>query len=65
MHTKERREGEYGGIRGEYRLRRNGATQLATCCTMCKSGLVGIGQERFENGGSVLGRHPGKGYTGS
>ena len=36
----------------------------ATCCTMCKRGLVGIGHERFENSGSVLGRHPGIGYTG-
>ena len=42
----------------------NGATQSATCCTMCKSGGVGIGHERFENVGSVLGRHPGRGYTG-
>ena len=25
---------------------------------------MGIGHERFENGGSVLGRHPGRGYTG-
>ena len=24
----------------------------------------GIGHERFENSGSVLGGHPGKGYTG-
>ena len=30
----------------------------ATCCTMCKRGRVGIGHERFENSGSVLGRHP-------
>ena len=26
---------------------------------------MGIWQERFENVGSVLGRHPGRGYTGS
>ena len=43
----------------------NGATQLSTCCTMCKRGLVRTGQERFENGGSVLGRHPGRGCTGA
>jgi len=30
----------------------NGATQSATCCTICKEGWVGIGHERFEN--SVL-----------
>ena len=30
----------------------------------CVKGLVGIGHERFENGGSVLGRHPAKVYTG-
>ena len=53
----------------------NGATQSATCCTMCK-GLqtsVGIGHVRFENSGSDLNRHPGlfsldcrqcRGYTG-
>ena len=43
----------------------NNATQSATCCTMCKRGSVRIGHERFENGDSVLGRHPGRGYTGS
>ena len=31
----------------ECRLRGNGATQSATCCTMCKSVSVGIGHERF------------------
>ena len=47
---------------GECRLRGNGATQSA----QCMKGLVAIGQERFENGGSILGRHavPGRGYTG-
>ena len=43
---------------GECWLRENGATQSATCCTMCKRGWVQIGHERFENGGSVLGRYP-------
>ena len=23
-----------------------------------------VGHKKFENGGSVLGRHPGRGYTG-
>ena len=46
-------------------LRGNGATQWASCSTMSKRGWVGIGHERFENSGSVLGQHPGRGYTGS
>ena len=25
---------------------------------------MGTGHERFENGGRILGRHPGRGYTG-
>jgi len=31
---------------------------------MCESGAVGIGLKRYENDGSVLDRHPGRGYTG-
>ena len=74
------RKGEAGGegwvwrnLRGggrKFWLLGNGATQSATCCTMCKRSWVGIGHERFENSGSVLSRHPGlfsldyKGYTG-
>ena len=34
----------------------NGVTQSARCCTMCTRGSVGIGHERFENIGSILGR---------
>ena len=34
-----------------------GATQSATCEKRLS------GHERFENGGSVLGLHPGRGYT--
>ena len=34
----------------------NGATQSATCCTMCKRGQMGIEHEIYENGCSVLGR---------
>jgi len=44
---------------GKCWLRGNGATQSAICCTMCESGWVGIGHERFGNVGSVLGRHSG------
>ena len=32
---------------------------------MCKKGRVRIRHERFEYGGRVLGRHPGRAYTGS
>ena len=51
-------------------LRGNGATQSETCYTICKRGWVVIGHERFENSGSVLGRHLGfcsldyRGYRG-
>ena len=31
---------------------------------MCKRGCVWIRHEGFENDDSVLGRHPGRGYTG-
>ena len=43
----------------------NGATQSATCCSMQKRGWVGIERERFGDGGSVLGQHLDRGYTGS
>ena len=64
---KKRREvkWEHGRICGEEeRNADNSATQSAMCCTMCKRCWAGIGHERFENDGSVLGRHPGRGYTG-
>ena len=71
VHMRERRGWgevrEWSNLRiggGECWLRVNGATQSATCCTMCISGWVGIGRERFGNVGSVWGRHPGRGYTG-
>ena len=44
-------------------IRVNDATLSATCCTICKMGWLGIGHERFDNVGSVLGRYPGRGYT--
>ena len=50
-------------ISREFWLRENGVTQPATCCTMWRKGWVGIGHKRFMNSGSVLGRHPGRGYT--
>ena len=43
---------------GNADYRGNGATQLATCCTMYKKGRVGTGHDRFENGGSILGSIP-------
>ena len=52
---------EFEGRRRGLLTMENGATQSATCCAMCKRVLVGIGHERFENGCSVLGRHPGRG----
>jgi len=57
---------ERGNLRGggECLLIGNSAPQSAACCTMCKRVSVGIGHERFEKGGSILGRNPGRGYTG-
>ena len=49
----------FWGGRGNCWLRGNGVTQLSTCCTMGKMDWVGIGHERFDNGGSVSGWHPG------
>ena len=48
---------------GECWLPQNGATPSAMCCTMCKSGWVGIWHKRLENVSSVLCWHPHKGYT--
>ena len=70
--ARERRRG--GGEGGIWRSLRGGeegiadyggmVPQSAACCTICKSGWVGIWHERFENVGNVLGRHSGWGYTG-
>jgi len=46
-----------GGSMGEFEG--YGVIQSAICCTMCIRGSVGLWHERFENSGSVLGRHPG------
>ena len=52
-------KGDYGGGgRGIWRGEEgNGAPQSATCCTICERGCVRIGRERFENSGSIFGRH--------
>ena len=66
-------KGECGRIwteGGECWQRGNGSTQSATCYSICRNGWVGIGHERLENSGSILGWHPGifilncRGYTG-
>ena len=52
---REVKEGVWKNLtRGECGLWRNGATQSATCCTVCKRSRVGIEHGRFENVGSVL-----------
>ena len=64
--SRARKGGRWRGSIEEFEGRRkkrmlttgNGATQSVTCCTMCKTGWVVNGHERFENGGNVLGRHP-------
>ena len=67
----EKERGRWRGSMEEYEGRMrgmlttgNGVTQSEASCTMYKRGWVEIGHERFENGGSILGRHPGRGYTG-
>ena len=70
MHVGEREGGGRGEVwrslrgGGVCRLRGCGATQSATCCTVCKVDRVGIGGERFGNVGRALGWHTGRGYTG-
>ena len=53
----------------EFEGRRRGMLTTGEWCNpvsnMSKMGSVGIGHERFENGGSILGKHPSRGYTGS